>query len=144
MGRTLTEKRLTELLKYSEADICDFKETIYHIEDDVSKISFLKDILAMSNTIRYEPAYIIIGIRQKDGHNEFFDVDPNIDENNYISFIKGSVGPEYPEFTYYTLKYKKHIIGVFEIGISGNGPFFSKKNMEIKLKKNKYIIDMDR
>lgn len=135
MARTLTEKRLTELLKYSEADICDFKETIYHIEDDVSKISFLKDILAMSNTIRYEPAYIIIGIRQKDGHNEFFDVDPNIDENNYISFIKGSVGPEYPEFTYYTLKYKKHIIGVFEIGISGNGPFFSKKNYGDKIKK---------
>ncbi len=26
MERTLTEKRLTELLKYSEADICDFKK----------------------------------------------------------------------------------------------------------------------
>lgn len=135
MNRTLTEKRLTELLKYSEADVCDFKETIYHMDDSVSKISFLKDILAMSNTIRYEPAYIIIGIRQKDGHNDFIDVDPNIDENNYISFIKGNVGPEYPEFTYYTLKYKKHIVGIFEIGISGEGPFFSKKDYGDKVKK---------
>ena len=134
MTRTLTEKRLTELLKYSEADICDFKDRIYHIEDEESKISFLKDILSMANTIRYESAYIIIGVRQKDGHNEFFDVDPNIDENNFISFIKGSVGPEYPEFTYYTLKYKKHNIGVFEIGISTCGPFISKKSYGDKVK----------
>ena len=128
MERTLTEKRLTELLKYSEADICDFKEKIYNIEEEGSKVSFLKDILAMANTIRYEPAYIIIGVRQKDGHNEFFDVDPNIDENNFISIIKGNIGPEYPEFAYYTMKYKKHILGVFEIGISKTGPYFSKKS----------------
>ncbi|MCI8409124.1 MAG: hypothetical protein HFJ09_07630 [Lachnospiraceae bacterium] len=134
MDRTLTEKRLTELLKYSEADICDFKERIYHIEDQDSKISFLKDILSMANTIRYEPAYIIIGIRQKDGHNEFFDVDPNIDENNFISFIKGNVKPEYPELAYYTMKYKKHNIGVFEIGISKYGPFVSKKSYGEKVK----------
>ena len=134
MSRTLTEKRLTELLKYSEADICDFKENIYHIEDENSKISFLKDILSMSNTIRYEPAYIIIGVRQKDGHNEFFDVDPNIDENNFISIIQGNVGTELPEFTYYTMKYKKHIVGVFEIGISKNGPFTSKKSYGDKVK----------
>lgn len=134
MGRTLTEKRLTELLKYSEADICDYKERIYHIEEEESKISFLKDILSMANTIRYEPAYIIIGIRQKDGHNEFFDVDPNIDENNFISFIKGNVEPEYPEFTYYTFKYKKHNIGVFEVGISKCGPFVSKKSYGEKVK----------
>lgn len=134
MGRTLTEKRLTELLKYSEADICDFKERIYCIEEEGSKISFLKDILSMTNTIRYEPAYIIIGVRQKDGHNEFFDVDPNIDENNFISFIKSNVGPEYPEFTYYTMKYKNHIVGVFEIGISNYGPFVSKKSYGNKVK----------
>ena len=134
MSRTLTEKRLTELLKYSEADICDFKERIYRIEDEGSKISFLKDILSMANTIRYEPAYIVIGVRQKDGHNEFLDVNPNIDENNFISFIKGNVGPELPEFTYYTMKYKKHIVGVFEIGISKCGPFISKKSYGNKVK----------
>ena len=138
MSRTLTEKRLTELLKYSEADICDFKERIYNIEDEGSKVSFLKDILSMANTIRYEPAYIIIGICQKDGHNEFLDVDPNIDENNFISFIKGNVGPEYPEFTYYTMKYKKHNVGVFEIGISKSEPFISKKSYGVT---RHFIVD---
>ncbi|MBQ8982442.1 MAG: ATP-binding protein [Lachnospiraceae bacterium] len=134
MSRTLTEERLTELLKYSEADICDFKERIYNIGEEKSKISFLKDILAMANTIRYEAAYIIVGVCQKDGHNEFFDVDPNIDENNFVTFIKGNIEPEYPEFTYYTLKYKKHHIGVFEIGISKCGPFVSKKDYGEKVK----------
>lgn len=134
MGRTLTEKKLTELLKYSEADICDFKEKIYHIEDEESRISFLKDILSIANTIRYEPAYIIIGVRQRDGHNEFFDVDPNIDENNFISFIKGNVEPEYPDVTYCAMKYKKHNVGVFEIGISKCGPFVSKKSYGDKVK----------
>ena len=111
--KTLTEVRLAELLKYSEVDICDFKEQIYDITDQKSKTSFLKDILAMSNTIRYEPAYIIIGIKQKDGHNEFIDVDPNIDENNYVSFIKGNILPECPDISYYTMTYKRHRIGIF-------------------------------
>ena len=137
MNRTLTEKRLEELLKYSEADICDFKERLYHMEDERGRISFLKDILSMANTIRYEPAYIVIGVRQKDGHNEFIDVDSNVDENNFISFIKGNVDSEYPEFTYYTLKYKKHHIGVFEIGLSTHGPFVSRKNYGEKVKKGK-------
>lgn len=142
MERTLTEKRLTELLKYSEADICDFKEKIYNIEEEGSKVSFLKDILAMANTIRYEPAYIIIGVRQKDGHNEFFDVDPNIDENNFISIIKGNIGPEYPEFAYYTMKYKKHILGVFEIGISKTGPYFSKEKLWTKSDSRTSILSL--
>jgi hypothetical protein len=132
--RTLTDERLTELLKYSEADTCDFKKNIYSIGDENSKISFLKDILSMANTIRYEPAYIIIGIKQKDGHNEFYDVDANIDENNFISFIKGKIEPELPKLTYYTMRYKKHIIGVFEIGISKYGPFVSKKSYGDKVK----------
>ncbi|MDD3414427.1 MAG: ATP-binding protein [Lachnospiraceae bacterium] len=133
MEKTLTENRLSALLKYSEADICDFKEKIYDIGDENSKISFLKDILSMANTIRYESAYIIIGVRQKDGHNEFFDVDPNIDENNFKTFINGNVGPEHLEFIYYRFMYKKHYIGVFEIGISKCGPFISKKSYKDKV-----------
>lgn len=137
MTRTLNENKLMELLKYSEADICDFKEKIYNLSDENSKISFLKDILSMSNTIRYEPAYIIIGVRQKDGHNELINVDPNIDENNFISFLKANVEPAFPEFTYYTFKYNKHFLGVFEIGISKLGPFTSKKSFGEKLKAGK-------
>lgn len=47
MNRTLNEKTLKELLNYSETTICDFKEQNYNIKDDKSKVSFLKDILAM-------------------------------------------------------------------------------------------------
>ena len=108
----ITEEKLNGLLKYSETNICDFKEQIYHIENEASKVSFLKDVLSMANTIRYEPAYIIVGVRQKDGHNEFFDVDPNIDENNFLTFIKSNVGPHYPCFNYCTFKYKKHQISM--------------------------------
>lgn len=136
MNRTLNEKKLTELLNYSETTICDFKEQNYNIKDDKSKVSFLKDILAMANTIRDSSAYIIIGVRQKDGHNEFIDVDTSIDENIFSTFIKGNVGPELPEFAYYNMKYKKHIVGVFEIGISSLGPFVSKKSYGDKVKKD--------
>lgn len=136
MERTLNETKLSELLKYSESSCCDFKERIYSLEDNHSKTSFLKDILAMANTVRTGSAYIIIGVRQRDGHNEFNEVDPNIDENNFITYIKGNVSPEFPEVTYYTMKYQKHIIGVFEIGISSFGPFVSKKDHGEKIKAN--------
>lgn len=136
MERTLNELKLSELLNYSESKDCDFKEQIYSLNDDQSKISFLKDILAMANTVRTGPAYIIVGIKQRNGHNTFIDVNPDIDENNFITFIKGNVGPEFPEFIYYTMKFKKHRIGVFEIGISSYGPFFSKKDYGNKVKAN--------
>lgn len=138
MERTLNELKLSELLNYSESEDCDFKEQIYSMNDEQSKISFLKDILAMANTVRTGPAYIIIGVKQRNGHNEFIDVNPDIDENNFITFIKGNVGPEFPEFIYYTMKYQKHIIGVFEIGISSFGPFFSKKDYGAKVKANQF------
>ena len=136
MERTLNELKLSELLNYSESKDCDFKEQIYSLNDDQSKISFLKDILAMANTVRTGPAYIIVGIKQRNGHSTFIDVNPDIDENNFITFIKGNVGPEFPEFIYYTMKFKKHRIGVFEIGISSYGPFFSKKDYGNKVKAN--------
>jgi hypothetical protein len=134
MERTMTEKKLAELLKYSETETCDFKEEIYRVEENDSKVSFLKDVLAMANTIRYEPAYIVVGVRQKGGHNSFVDVDADIDENDFITLIKGNIGPEYPDFTYYNFMYNKHRIGIFEIGISKRGPYFSKKSYGEKVK----------
>ena len=135
MEYTMTESKMDKVLAYSESATCDFKWEIYRMEVEESKISFLKDILSMANTIREESAYIIIGVKQQDGINVLQNVDTSVDENQFVTFIKGVVGPEFPEFAYYTMKYGRYTLGVFEIGISKCGPFFSKRDYGDKVRK---------
>ena len=137
MIKSMTEAKLDNLLSYSESCICDFKREIYHMDREDDKISFLKDILSMANTIRDDSAYIIIGVVQHDGRNEFQNVDASIDENQFLTFIKSTIGPEFPEFTYYTMKYRKWVLGIFEIGLGKNGPYFSTKDHKKKVIRGK-------
>lgn len=132
----MCDNLMEELLATSESRICDFKIKIYNMHDSDNRISFLKDILSIFNTIRDEIGYIIVGVKKEDGHVIFQDVDTSIDENDFLTFIKGNIVPEWPVFSYYTYSYKKHMLGIFEIGISKTGPFYSKRDFGDKVRKD--------
>lgn len=136
MERTMNIALMENLLASTESATCDFKKEIYNMEEENGRISFLKDILSMANTIREESAYIIIGVQQKDGHNIFQDVDMGIDENVFLTFLKSNIDPRLPLFSYYQFKYKKYVLGIFEIGIGTEGPYYSKKDYGDKIRKN--------
>ncbi len=139
MPHMLNDKKLEEFLSSSERNICDFKEYIYTLSTDNDKGKFIKDILCMANTPRSESAYIIIGIKQATGKNYFRDVDLSVDENQFLTIIKSVIGPEPPNVSYYQYHYhpKKVTLGIFEIGISNHGPYYSKKDYTTKVIANK-------
>lgn len=136
MEHTMNDVLMAELLSTSESRVCDFKIQIYDMQEEASRVSFLKDILSIANTIRDEIGYIIVGVKQDNGHVVFQDVDTDIDENVFLTFIKGNIVPEWPMFSYYTYSYKKHMLGIFEIGIAKSGPYYSKKDFGDKVKKD--------
>ena len=136
MEHTMCDDLMKYLLSTSESRVCDFKIQMYDMKNPNSVTSFLKDVLSISNTIRDEIGYIIVGIKQENGHIIFQDVDANIDENVFLTFLKGNIVPEWPLFAYYTYVYKKHILGVFEIGISKSGPYYSKRDFGDKVRKD--------
>ncbi len=136
MEHTMNVKLMDELLSSTESRLCDFKIQIYDMQNEAGRISFLKDILSIANTIRDEIGYIIVGVEKKDDHTLFQNVDTNIDENIFLTFIKGNITPEWPVFSYYTFSYKKYTLGIFEIGLSKRGPYYSKKNFGDKIKNN--------
>lgn len=55
------------LLIETENDSLDFKRDQYPLDSAEQKGSFTKDIIAMANVPRREPAYILIGVREENG-----------------------------------------------------------------------------
>ena len=53
---------LLQLSQRSEGPTLDFKRTHYLREPKVKQYEFVKDIIAMANTRREGPAYIVLGI----------------------------------------------------------------------------------
>ncbi|AWH86068.1 hypothetical protein HYN59_13525 [Flavobacterium album] len=86
-----------ELLSRGEADTLDFKLKGYFVEDVSSSKKdkdndFIKDVLALSNTIRDENAYIIIGV-DDDGNKIGIAEDDFVDGAVLQSKIKDKVYP---------------------------------------------------
>lgn len=90
------------ILQKGESDIVDFKEKNYFSTNDKNETNkFIKDILSLTNTIRDENAYIIIGVND---NNEKIGIQPEefIDGAVLQSKIKDKVSP-IPKFNTYRL-----------------------------------------
>ena len=55
------------LLERQESDDLDFKSRPYNLKNAKQNSKFVKDIIAMANTPRSGPAYIILGITEHAG-----------------------------------------------------------------------------
>ena len=117
----ITEKEFEHIIDRSESSIIDFKSKMYDFNDDKDfKITakFVKDILSLTNTIRNETAYIIIGIEEAhDGPKILHGLDINIDDAILQDKLKDKVFPR-PSFLYYTLLYQDKRFGIIEIPVS--------------------------
>ena len=58
---------LESLLKRQESDDLDFKSGQYNFANNYGKSKFIKDTIAMANTPRSGPAYILVGVQEQSG-----------------------------------------------------------------------------
>lgn len=121
---TLTTDKLEKLLNIGESDIVDFKQEHYFFSTSISDkdktADLVKDILCMTNTVRSDSAYILIGIKE-DSNGKGIAVgiseDSIIDDATLQQKVKNKIYPM-PKFVSYVLEYKDVAVAVIEIPVS--------------------------
>ncbi|MCD6017258.1 MAG: ATP-binding protein [Bacteroidetes bacterium] len=113
MDSTTFEK----LLQKSEGRIIDFKREMYDFSNDPEKKeihSYVKDVISFCNTIRNEPSYIIVGVKDLGGgQRDMVGLEHHIDEAELQAKVFNKVHPK-PLFNYHLVNHHSKTFGVFE------------------------------
>lgn len=119
------------LLKCQEADDLDFKSEQYRLDNNQRKSQFIKDIVAMANTPRAGPAYIVIGVAEKAGKiTDVPGVNEHPDEAELGRLVSSKVNPA-PIFNYRRILYNGIELGVIEIPCGQPVPIIPRVNYKI-------------
>ena len=112
----MEDQQLVEnLLNRQESDDLDFKAGQYNLDSHRNKSKFIKDIVAMANTPRSGPAYILVGVQEEAGQvTGTIEVSDHHDEAKLGSIVSGKVEPT-PRFTYRQILYDGVKLGLIEI-----------------------------
>ena len=106
---------IISLLKRQESDNLDFKLGHYDFENSRGKSKFIKDIVAMANTPRSAPAYIVVGVQEESGKvGNITGVSDHPDEAMLGGILSSRVDP-IPRFTYHQILYEGIELGLIEI-----------------------------
>ena len=109
------QQLVKNLLNRQESDDLDFKAGQYHLANEDGKSKFIKDIVAMANTPRSGPAYILVGVQEESGKVKgLIEVPDHPDEAKLGGIVSGRVEPT-PRFTYRQLVYDGVKLGLIEI-----------------------------
>ena len=112
----MEERQLIEnLLERQESDDLDFKSDHYNFDNDNGKSKFIKDIVAMANTPRSGPAYILVGVQEQSGKvRGTTGVTDHPDGAMLGGVVSGKVSPA-PRFTYRQIVHDGVKLGLIEI-----------------------------
>lgn len=122
----MTDEDLIERLLYTgEGITLDYKRQGYITDgaDPIPKSVLLKDILAFCNTWRSEPAYILIGVDNKD--QSIFPVDRHPDDSRLQELINSKTNRPIV-FSYRPVTYRNQSLGLYTIEVQER-PIFAKK-----------------
>ena len=109
------QKLIENLLNRQESDDLDYKSGQYNFDNNHGKSKFIKDIVAMANTPRSGPAYILVGVQEQSGKvRSTTGVTDHPDEAMLGGIVSGKVDPT-PRFTYRQIVHDGVNLGLIEI-----------------------------
>ena len=125
----MDDRELIEwLLNRQESDELDFKSEQYSFDSDRQKSEFIKDIVAMANTPRSGPAYILLGVREEAGRPvDVPGVSDHHDEATLGGIVRSKVD-RMPNFNYRQVRYQEVQLGLIEIPADQLRPIASRSN----------------
>ena len=136
-----------KLIQEDESKTLDDKIEFYDFtgnnkpEKEKKQASFIKDILAFSNTIREESAHIIFGVEDKT--KKLIGINKEHDGNELATVLKSKLNI-IPEYHYENFRYNNLIFGVLAIPIkSYRMPCKANKDIGSKVKKNTTYLRRD-
>ena len=128
-----------KLLEGQESDVLDFKGGQYDFTDAQGKSKFIKDIVAMANTPRSGPAYILVGVHERSGRaTETPGVSDHPDEAELGRIAAARVEPA-PRFSYRQVLHKQLPIGLIEIPCDQPVPVMPRDDYGILRRRSVYV-----
>lgn len=117
---------LLNMLRYkSESTDIDFKSAQYRFNggSEADKSEMLKDILAIANSWRDGPGYILLGFKDRRPHPaEVVGIQESIDDSRIQQFVNSKVKPKL------TFRYEEHLYEGMTVGViiipKQNRPFY--------------------
>ena len=136
----MDDRQLVEsLLKRQESDDLDFKSKQYNLRKHYGRSKFIKDIVAMVNTPRSDPAYILVGVQEQSGKvTGTPGVDDHHDEAELGNIVSGKITPV-PRFAYRQVSYNGVELGLIEIPCGQPVPVMPRSNYEVLKKGSVYL-----
>ena len=130
---------IENLLNRQESDDLDFKSGQYDFNNNRGKSKFIKDVIAMVNTPRNGPAYIIVGVEEEHGKvTGTPGVTEHPDEAELGRIVSGKVSPA-PRFMYRQIVYAGVKLGVIEIPCDQPIPIMPQSDYEVLRRGAVYI-----
>lgn len=118
----MTENEFQKLIRRSEGETLDFKEDGYDLKNSRNK--FIKDVLAMANTPREQPAYIVFGVRwTPESGSTVVGLERQLDDVELQHKFGENLVQPIPRFTYIPLRFEGKQVGVLEIPVGKDGPY---------------------
>lgn len=125
---TVNQEEFLHLLSRNEGKTLDFKATHYDFSNERKRADFVKDVLAMANTPREEPAYIVLGVEKYvDGRNTLRGLNCHVDDADLQAKFDTLADP-IPDFSYDIVSYDDKDFGIITIPPQSSGPFHVLKN----------------
>ena len=118
---------IERLLSRMEGETLDFKRDQYRLESEQQKSEFVKDIIAMANTPRDEPAYILIGVEDNDGRpGALRGSSEHHDPAVFQDLVVGHTNPPL-RLSYRTIAYFGVVLGLFEVPLNQEIPVMASR-----------------
>ena len=130
---------ISNLIGRQESDDLDFKSKPYNLGNTRQNSKFVKDIIAMANTPRNGPAYILLGVTEHAGKaTSVRGIAEHPDEANLLSIVSGRVNPV-PKFTYRQVSYEGKELGLIEISNEQPGIIMARDDIGVLRKGAVYV-----
>lgn len=125
----MTCSEFQQLLSRGENETLDFKEGGYDLDGGRNK--FIKDVLAMANTPREQPAHIIIGVRwTPESGSAVVGLERQLDDAQFQDALGHDRVQPNPRFTYTPLEFQGKQVGVLQVPVENGGPYTPVKDYE--------------
>ena len=122
---------MQKLSERQESDELDFKSEEYNLTNNHGRSRFIKDILALANTPRSNPAHILLGVLEQSGKVVGTPgVTGHPDEAELGRIVAGRVRPT-PNFSYRQIEYDGREFGLIEIPVEQPGIILPRADFEV-------------
>ena len=117
---------LEVLLSRTEGDVAlDFKVKQYRFDSEWQRSSFVKDMISMANTPRVDSAFIVVGVAEDNGRpTKVVGVKDHFDPSELDRQMEGRLN-SVPTIEYHIVEREGCEVGLYEIKVSGGGPYVS-------------------